>query len=44
MRGENQLKQTHVDNFTAILPLFPYSGEDKAGAVKGEMDRAIERA
>ncbi|HBG86484.1 MAG TPA: hypothetical protein DDW62_02945 [Marinilabiliaceae bacterium] len=43
MRGENQLKQTHVDNFTAILPLFPYSGEDKAGAVKGEMDRAIEK-
>jgi tetratricopeptide (TPR) repeat protein len=41
IRGEEQLKQAHNDNFTTILPLFPYSGAGKAGAVKSEMDRAI---
>lgn len=40
-RGEEQLRQNHQDQFTRILPLFPYSGEEKAGAVKGDMDNAI---
>jgi tetratricopeptide (TPR) repeat protein len=40
-RGEHQLMQSHTDNFTDILPIFPYSGPDKAGAVKGDMDIAI---
>ncbi len=40
-RGEQQLMQSQNDNFTTILPIFPYSGPDKAGAVKGDMDRAI---
>lgn len=40
-RGEEQLRQNHQDQFTSILPLFPYSGDDKAGAVKGDMDNAI---
>ncbi|GAO27978.1 tetratricopeptide repeat protein [Geofilum rubicundum] len=41
IQGEEQLKQAHNDNFTTLLPLFPYSGADKAGAVESEMDRAI---
>ncbi|TCO07948.1 type IX secretion system periplasmic lipoprotein PorW/SprE [Natronoflexus pectinivorans] len=42
-RGEQQLMRNHQDNFTHILSMFPYSGEEKAGAVKGEMDRAISK-
>ncbi len=42
-RGEHRLMQSHKDNFNHILEVFPYSGKEKAGAVKGEMDRAIEK-
>jgi tetratricopeptide (TPR) repeat protein len=43
-RGEQQLMKSGRENYNSILPIFPYSGHNKAGAVKGDMDRAIEKA
>lgn len=41
--GEKQLISNHQDNFSHILHIFPYSGPEKAGMVKGDMDRAIQK-
>ena len=43
-RGEQKLMQSNKDNYTSTLNIFPYSGPDKSGVVKAEMDRAIEKA
>ena len=41
--GEKSLMVNHTDNYTDVLSLFPYSGQEKAGAVRSEMDRAISK-
>lgn len=42
-QGEKSLIDNYRDNYTDILPLFPYSGAEKAGGVRDEMDRAINK-
>lgn len=42
-QGEKTLMETSRENYTGILPLFPYSGANKAGVVRSEMDRAISK-
>lgn len=39
--GEQSLMKGSRDNYTAILPMFPYSGAEKAGLARGEMETAI---
>ncbi len=41
--GEKSLMQNNRNNYTAILNLFPYSGDENAGKVRAEMDRAISK-
>ena len=38
------MKDSHEDNFTRILPVFLYSDEATAGAIAGDMERAIQKA
>lgn len=42
-QGEKLLMENQQDNYTGILPLFPYSGAEKAGQARAEMDRAISK-
>lgn len=42
-QGEKSLMVNSRENYTAILPLFPYSGPEKAGLVTSEMELAIEK-
>jgi len=41
--GEKTLMEGQRDNYTGILPLFPYSGANRAGVVSGDMNVAIEK-
>lgn len=43
IKAEKRLKKDRIDNYTEILPLFIYSGEEQAGMVTGDTDRAIEK-
>lgn len=42
--GETTLKKGQIGDYTKVLYLFPYSGEENAGKVRSEMDAAIAKA
>ena len=43
-RGEKTLMKGQQSDFTKILSVFPYSGKENEGRVKGDMDVAIGKA
>lgn len=44
LKGEESMRQQHVDNFDEILPVFRYGNENTTSAIKPSMDRAVEKA
>ncbi|MFC2115455.1 tetratricopeptide repeat protein [Bacteroidota bacterium] len=43
-RGVRKMEESHMDDFTSILPIFQYGDENTAGAIASEMERAIQKA
>lgn len=43
-RGVKKMEDSHVDDFTRILPIFQYGNENTAGLIASDMEMAIQKA
>ncbi len=43
-RGLEQMEESHVDDYTRILPVFLWGDENTAGSIAGDMETAIQKA
>ncbi len=42
--GKRKYQQSHIDDYSQVLPIFVYGDEDLASGIKPQMDRTIEKS